>query len=314
MLFFIEIQICYVFFFLDLIDVLVDMFCIGCVMLVCYYYDMEMCGELDVIMLLMLVWMLGGFVGVKVVNVVFGNVECGLLVVFVQYLFLDVWIGEMLVLIDGCELMVWWIVVVLVLVVCYFVWFDVSYLFVVGIGCLVFNLIVVYMVVCFICVVIIWGWLMEKVVEFVCEVGVIYLVKVIVVLRLMEVFGQVDIVSVVILFSVLFIMGDVVKLGIYVDLVGVFKLIMCESDDVFVKCVELFVDMCDGCLNEGGDIVQLLNFGLIVFEDIWVDFYDFCKGIYLGWMDDEVVIMFKLVGVVLEDLVGVMFVYCIVDY
>lgn len=295
--------------FPDLIDALADMFRTGCVMPVRHHHDMEMDGEPDATMLLMPAWTPGGFAGVKVVNVVPGNAERGLPAVSAQYLLSDARTGEMLALIDGGELTARRTAAASALAARYLARSDASHLLVVGTGRLAPNLIAAYMAVRSIRAVTIWGRSMEKAAELAREVGATFPVKVTVASRLTEALGQADIVSSATLSSEPLITGDAVKPGTHIDLVGAFKPTMRESDDALVERAELFVDTRDGCLSEGGDIVQPLKSGLITPEDIRADLYDLCKGTYPGRTDDKAITLFKSVGAALEDLAGAMLAY-----
>lgn len=295
--------------FPDLIDALADMFRTGCVMPVRHHHDMEMDGEPDATMLLMPAWTPGGFAGVKVVNVVPGNAERGLPAVSAQYLLSDARTGEMLALIDGGELTARRTAASSALAARYLARSDASHLLVVGTGRLAPNLIAAYMAVRSIRAVTIWGRSMEKAAELAREVGATFPVKVTVASRLTEALGQADIVSSATLSSEPLITGDAVKPGTHIDLVGAFKPTMRESDDALVERAELFVDTRDGCLSEGGDIVQPLKSGLITPEDIRADLYDLCKGTYPGRTDDKAITLFKSVGAALEDLAGAMLAY-----
>lgn len=300
--------------FPDLIDALADMFRTGCVMPVRHHHDMEMDGEPDATMLLMPAWTPGGFAGVKVVNVVPGNAERGLPAVSAQYLLSDARTGEMLALIDGGELTARRTAAASALAARYLARSDASHLLVVGTGRLAPNLIAAHMAVRSIRAVTIWGRSMEKAAELAREVGAAFPVKVTVASRLTEALGQADIVTAATLSSEPLIMGEAVKPGTHIDLVGAFKPTMRESDDTLVERGELFVDTRDGCLSEGGDIVQPLKSGLITPEDIRADLYDLCKGTHPGRTDDKAITLFKSVGAALEDLAGAMLAYRSVDH
>lgn len=79
---------------------------------------------------------------------------------------------------------------------------------------------------------------------------------------------------------------------------------MCEIDVLVVVCVWVVVDICVGVLEEVGDLLQVIVEGVIGCEVIFIELCDLLSGV--GWCGDfGEIILFKLVGYVLEDLVVV---------
>lgn len=109
-------------------------------------------------------------------------------------------------------------------------------------------------------------------------VGIVFLV----VDDLEVVVVNVDIVVIVMMVCELIFRGDWVKFGIYVDLIGVFKVDMCEVDDDLILIGILFVDSCDIMIDYIGEFKILIVNGVIKVDVVKVDFYDFVIGFYLG--------------------------------
>lgn len=295
--------------FPDLIDALADMFRAGCVMPVRHHHDMEIPGEADGTVLLMPAWVPGKFSGVKVVNVVPGNSERDLPAVSAQYLLSDARTGEMLALVDGGELTARRTAAASALAARYLARSDAHNLLIVGTGRVALNLITAHMAVRPIETVTIWGRSVEKAEETAKKVSAAYPVKVTVSGNLDEALPVADIVSAATLSTEPLIKGALLKPGSHVDLIGAFKPNMRESDDETVLRAELFVDTMDGCISEGGDIVQPLKSGVITEQDIRADFYDLCRGRHPGRRSDDEITLFKSVGAALEDLAGATLAY-----
>ncbi|GAA0781748.1 ornithine cyclodeaminase family protein [Roseibium denhamense] len=295
--------------FPELIDSLRAIFQSGCVMPTRHHHDVEIPGEEDGTMLLMPAWVPGGFSGVKVANVVPGNSDRNLPAVSAQYLLSDARTGKMLALIDGGELTARRTAAASALAASYLARPDAEHLLVVGTGRLAINLVGAHMAVRPIKQVTIWGRSKEKSANLAREIGSSYPVKVTVAGKLGEALENADIVSAATLSSEPLIRGADLRAGTHVDLVGAFKPSMRESDDEVIKRAELYVDTRDGCLVEGGDIVQPMKAGLITEADIKADLYELCRSDHPGRQSSEAITVFKSVGAALEDLAGAMLAY-----
>ena len=300
--------------FPDLIDALAKMFRSGCVMPTRHHHDMEIPGEPDATVLLMPAWVPGGYAGVKVVNVVPGNSERNLPAIAAQYLLSDARTGEMLALIDGGELTARRTAAASALAASYLARSDARHLLVLGTGRLAPNLIAAHMAVRSVDEVTIWGRSRDKTDELVRSLADQFPVKLKTATSLKTALGEADIVSAATLSSEPLINGALLKPGTHVDLVGAFKPSMRESDDELIKRAEIFVDTRDGCLSEGGDIVQPIKAGLLSPGEIKADLYELCRGEHPGRQTDEAITMFKSVGAALEDLAGAILAYQSVEH
>jgi ornithine cyclodeaminase len=259
-------------------------------------------------------WEPGGYAGVKVVNVVPGNSERNLPAISAQYLLSDARTGEMLALIDGGELTARRTAAASALAASYLARSDARHLLVLGTGRLASNLIAAHMAVRSIEEVTIWGRSRDKTDELVRSLADQFPVKMKTAKSLKEALGEADIVSAATLSSEPLIKGAVLKPGTHVDLVGAFKPSMRESDDDLIKRAEIFVDTRDGCLSEGGDIVQPIKSGLLTPGEIKADLYELCRGEHPGRQSDDAITMFKSVGAALEDLAGAILAYQSVEH
>ncbi|MEM9634490.1 MAG: ornithine cyclodeaminase family protein [Pseudomonadota bacterium] len=295
--------------FPDLIDALADMFRSGCVMPTRHHHDVKIPGEPDGTMLLMPAWVPGGYSGVKVANVVPGNSGRGLPAVSAQYLLSSAVTGEMLAMIDGGELTARRTAAASALAARYLARKDASHLLIVGTGRLAPSLVAAHMAVRPIEKVTIWGRSSEKAKTLAKELEAQFSASYDIVEDLTDGLGKADIVSAATLSTEPLVLGRELKPGAHVDLVGAFKPNMRESDDDVVRRADVFVDTRDGCLSEGGDIVQPLQSGLITPQDIRADLYELCRGEHPGRETDDAITMFKSVGAALEDLAGAILAY-----
>ena len=295
--------------FPELIDSLRDIFAKGCVMPRRHHHDMEIPGEADGTMLLMPAWVPGGFSGVKVVSVVPGNADRNLPAVSAQYLLSDARTGEMLALIDGGELTARRTAAASALAADYLARKDARHLALIGTGRLAPNLAAAHCAVRPIKKISIWGRSVEKAAALADELSSVLGVEAEAAASVDAAVSEADIVSAATLSLKPLVRGDALAPGTHVDLVGAFKPDMRESDDAAIMRSEIYVDTRDGCMSEGGDIVQPLQSGLITPEDIKADLYDLCRDTHPGRTSDEAITLFKSVGAALEDLAGATLAY-----
>ncbi|MBO6891401.1 MAG: ornithine cyclodeaminase family protein [Roseibium sp.] len=294
--------------FPDLIDALDEMFRTGCTMPKRHHHDMEVPGEPDATMLLMPAWLPGQFVGVKVVNVMPGNSDRNLPAVAAQYLLSDGKTGEMLALVDGGELTARRTAAASALAARYLAREDARHLLVLGSGRVAENLVSAHRAVRPIDQVTVWGRSRQSAEKLASKLPQDTL-NVELAEDLDSALAVADIISAATLSSTPLVKGDLLKPGAHVDLVGAFKPTMRESDDLLARRAEIFVDTREGCLSEGGDIVQPLQSGVISPDDVRADLFDLARDLHSGRSSEEAVTMFKSVGAALEDLAGAMLAY-----
>jgi ornithine cyclodeaminase/alanine dehydrogenase-like protein (mu-crystallin family) len=295
--------------FAALVEALGEMFKTGCEMPVRHHHDMAVPGEPDATMLLMPAWVPGQYSGVKIVNVVPGNSDRGLPAISAEYLLSDGRTGEMLVMVNGGELTARRTAAASALAARYLAREDASHLVIAGTGRVALNLVGAYQAVRPITKVTFWGRTLDKAEALARQASELFGVEAFGTADLAAAVAEADIVSAATLSTDPLILGDWLKPGTHVDLVGAFKPSMRESDDEAVRRASVFVDTRDGCTKEGGDITQPLSSGVLQVKDIKADLYDLTRGEHKGRSSAEEITLFKSVGAALEDLAGAILAY-----
>jgi len=113
-----------------------------------------------------------------------------------------------------------------------------------------------------------------------------------------------DIISCATTSTVPLLRSDWVQPGTHVDLVGGFRPNMREADDALVAAADVFVDTFAGALAEAGDLLQPMEAGCLMRDDIRAELADLCAGRHPGRAGMPQVTLFKSVGTALEDLCG----------
>jgi ornithine cyclodeaminase/alanine dehydrogenase-like protein (mu-crystallin family) len=116
--------------------------------------------------------------------------------------------------------------------------------------------------------------------------------------------GEADIISAATMSAAPLVLGQAVRPGRHVDLVGAFNRHLRESDDALMARACLFVDTRGGALAEAGDILQAMESGAIDERAILADLAELCMGEHPGRRTAEEVTVFKSVGASIEDLVA----------
>ena len=114
--------------------------------------------------------------------------------------------------------------------------------------------------------------------------------------------GEVDIISCATLAAHPLVVGEHLRAGQHLDLVGAFRPDMREADTAALVRSEIFVDTRAGAFSEAGEIVQDLASGAIAESDIRAEMRDLCSGKSAGRKSPESITLFKSVGTALEDL------------
>lgn len=98
------------------------------------------------------------------------------------------------------------------------------------------------------------------------------------------------------------VLGNDVRAGTHLDLVGGFRPDMREADDALMSKSQVFVDTYAGALAEAGDITQTLTNGKLLRSAILAELRELCSGQYSGRLHDRDITVFKSVGTAIEDL------------
>ncbi|KGJ06948.1 ornithine cyclodeaminase [Paracoccus versutus] len=103
--------------------------------------------------------------------------------------------------------------------------------------------------------------------------------------------GQADIVSAATMARQPVILGDWVRPGTHVDLIGAFKADMREADDALMARAALFVDSRATTLGHIGELTMPIASGAITAESVLGDFYDLLRpGARRRRSDDEITV------------------------
>lgn len=116
--------------------------------------------------------------------------------------------------------------------------------------------------------------------------------------------SEVDIISCATLSKTPLVLGEDLREGQHIDLIGAYNPNMRESDDETILRASIFVDSFDGALKEAGDLVIPLQSGVLKESDIKADLFDLCGNKRSGRTNAKEITLFKSVGHALEDLVA----------
>jgi ornithine cyclodeaminase/alanine dehydrogenase-like protein (mu-crystallin family) len=90
------------------------------------------------------------------------------------------------------------------------------------------------------------------------------------------------------------LMGDWVRPGTHVDLIGAYRADMREADDKLMRRGRLFVDMRESTIGEIGELMIPMASGVISEKDVLGDFYDLAgESAEPGRCDDKEITIFK---------------------
>lgn len=114
--------------------------------------------------------------------------------------------------------------------------------------------------------------------------------------------SEADIVSCATSAATPLVLGEWLKPGTHIDLVGSFSPEKREADDCAVLRARIFVDTFEGALSEAGDLLQPMRDGLIARERIESELSSLISGKAEGRRNETEITLFKSVGAALEDL------------
>ena len=121
--------------------------------------------------------------------------------------------------------------------------------------------------------------------------------------------SEVDIISSATLSKTPLVLGEYLRPGQHVDLVGAYRIDMREADDDAIRKAVVFVDTYEGGLKESGDIVMPLNTGILTEKDIKADLFSMSQKKDEGRTHKDQITLFKSVGHGLEDLAAATYYY-----
>lgn len=262
----------------------------------------------DSTLLLMPAWNPGKEAGVKIVTVSPKNGQFDLPSIQGTYLYMDAIKGTIKAIMEAKSLTVKRTASASALASSYLSKPDASSLLMIGTGALSNNLIKAHASVRPIKTVYIWGRNYEKAKKISekleGESFDIYAIP-----TIEEKISKVDIISCATLSKTPLVLGNYLKAGQHVDLVGAYKKDMREADNESIKKATVFVDTYQGGLKESGDIVIPLKEGILKEEDIKADLFELCSEAKQGRTSDHEITVFKSVGHALEDLAAATYYY-----
>lgn len=253
-------------------------------------------------LLLMPAWHPGSNAGVKMVTISPGNSNYGLPAVQGSYLLMDAVTGKIRAIVEAKCLTTKRTAATSALASSFLSRKSASSLLMIGTGALSTHLIRAHASVRPITKVYVWGRSMEKAIA-VCRELERDGYECVVVSEIRERIGAVDIVSCATLSRTPLVLGDYLKPGQHIDLVGAYRKDMREADDEVIKRSSVYVDTFGGRY-ESGDIFEPLSTGILEEETIKGDLFSLCSGKSQGRASEDEITVFKSVGFALEDLVA----------
>lgn len=121
--------------------------------------------------------------------------------------------------------------------------------------------------------------------------------------KLEDSIGSADIISAATMSVDPLILGEHLRPGQHIDLVGSYRPDMREADDSVMQRSNIYVDSIEMAPKESGDLAIPLSNGVIATSDIKGDLFQLCKSEIEGRKSVDEITVFKSVGHALEDLV-----------
>lgn len=290
-----------------LIPALREAFVDGATVPLRHRHDLPQADSTVASLLLMPAWSAGGLLGVKLVSVFPGNGARGLPAVSSSYLLCDGETGRHLALIDGTEITGRRTAAASALAASFLARADAAVLLVVGAGHIAGLIPAAYAIVRPIRHVLVWNIRTasaERLAErlrargFTAES----------VSDLADAVRRADIVSCATLARAPLILGEWLRPGVHLDLIGSFTPEMREADDTAVRRARVFIDT-EAALTESGDLVGPLASGTLRRADIAGDLARLCRRDVPGRRAGDEITLFKSVGSALEDLAAATLAY-----
>ncbi len=253
-------------------------------------------------LLVMPAWVAGRHIGIKLVTVFPDNAQKSLPSVLGSYVLMDATTGAVLALLDAPALTVRRTAAASALAACYLARRDASRLLMVGTGQLAPYLVQAHAGVRPLKDIAIWGRAPDKAEALAAKLRGDHGLPARAVVDLPAAVAGADIISCATLARAPVVLGDWLRPGTHIDLVGGFTPAMREVDDACITRAQLFVDTRAGAMHEAGDIADPLQRGLIGPADILADLFDLTRNTHPGRTSDSDMTLFKSVGHALEDL------------
>lgn len=290
-----------------LVGALRDMFVTGAEAPLRHHHTMSLEGQPDATLLLMPSWNPNGLGGVKIVNVVPGNAAKGIPALNSAYLLFQAETGKHLLMLDGGEITNRRTVAASALAASYLAREDSKTLLVVGAGRVASNAAHAFKAVRDIQNMIVWDIVPDMAQALAARLSDdgfnSHAAS-----DLQAAVGQADIISCATLATDPVILGDWLKPGQHLDLIGSFTPKMRETDDTAIRRARVYIDT-DGVFKESGDIISPIESGALSKDSVQGDLFDLCRGETPGRGTKDEITLFKGVGTALEDLAAATLAY-----
>ena len=255
----------------------------------------------DATLLLMPAWKIGEHIGIKIVSVFPENTTNNMNAVHANYFLVNANDGKPVAVMDGTELTLRRTACASALAADYLVNKNVDTLLMIGTGNLAPHMIKAHCVVRNYSRILIWGRNEEKAERLALSLN-IKDKEILAKNDLKEALNVADVISCATLTQKPLIMGDWIKPGQHLDLVGAFTPDMAEADSKAIAKSKVVVDTYDGALSESGELINALKEGRIKKEHILSDLRELVLEEKNIRKDSNDITLFKSVGTALEDL------------
>ena len=255
----------------------------------------------DATLLLMPAWKIGEHIGIKIVSVFPENTTNNMNAVHANYFLMNAKDGKPVAVMDGTELTLRRTACASALAADYLVKKNVDTLLMIGTGNLAPHMIKAHCVVRNYSRILIWGRNEEKAERLALSLK-IKDKEIVAKNDLKEALNIADVISCATLSQKPLIMGDWIKPGQHLDLVGAFTPDMAEADSKAVAMSKVVVDTYEGALSESGELINALKDGHIKKKHILSDLRELVLEEKDIRTDSNDITLFKSVGTALEDL------------
>ena len=255
----------------------------------------------DATLLLMPAWKMGEHIGIKIVSVFPENTTQNMSAVHANYFLMNANNGKPIAIMDGTELTLRRTACASALAADYLVKKKADTLLMVGTGNLAPHMIKAHCVVRDYSRILIWGRNEEKAERLALSLD-IKDKEIVAKNDLKEALNVADVISCATLSQRPLIMGDWIKPGQHLDLVGAFTPDMAEVDSKAVAMSKIVVDTYEGALSESGELINALKEGRIEKKHILSDLRQLVMEEKNIRNDSNDITLFKSVGTALEDL------------
>ena len=255
----------------------------------------------DATLLLMPAWKIGEHIGIKIVSVFPENTTNNMNAVHANYFLVNANDGKPVAVMDGTELTLRRTACASALAADYLVNKNVDTLLMIGTGNLAPHMIKAHCVVRNYSRILIWGRNEEKAERLALSLN-IKDKEVLAKNDIKEALNVADVISCATLTQKPLIMGDWIKPGQHLDLVGAFTPDMAEADSKAIAKSKVVVDTYEGALSESGELINALKEGRIKKEHILSDLRELVLEEKNIRKDSNDITLFKSVGTALEDL------------